>query len=393
MGRKAIRLGDCFVSDNTGTEAWRTKEWAKGVCSRNVPGMWQDFMGHVGQFGARPNEGVPRLQSAQAFSEMVMESAGWRASTLYQPQQRSVEKLWREGYSVSICLGCGRMSVGHGEPWCSTRQAIRQDRQQRTLRGGQSSVVHSATEYGTHSRTTAERNGSQVQDGVSTCQVCGQYLTEVFRNRNDATGDLPEMEVSVIQTKRRVWDILDAGPLHRFTVSGLLVHNCATIIDHGGNWWRHGSLNADREWDLSGTNYLVVGQRIEAMRERQTPEPIVCPSCTRPRSGGKRCPYCGFESHKRSRYVVQIDGALRQVDGAIIKPRYVKRKYNTAERWKKMYHRARSKKWNATFRQAEALFLLEEHYWPPRDLPFMPKNPKDMWRHVGDVPRDALISE
>lgn len=29
-----------------------------------------------------------------------------------------------------------------------------------------------------------------------------------------------------IQTRRRVWDLLNAGPRHRFTVSGRLVHNC-----------------------------------------------------------------------------------------------------------------------------------------------------------------------
>jgi hypothetical protein len=57
-----------------------------------------------------------------------------------------------------------------------------------------------------------------------------------------------------------------------------------------------------------------------------------------------------------------------------------------------MYHRAKSKKWNATFRQAEAIFVRENHYWPPRDLPFMPKSTADMWRKVSDVPRDSLIS-
>ena len=31
---------------------------------------------------------------------------------------------------------------------------------------------------------------------------------------------------SFVQTKRRVWDILNAGPRNRFTVSGVLAHNC-----------------------------------------------------------------------------------------------------------------------------------------------------------------------
>lgn len=90
--------------------------------------------------------------------------------------------------------------------------------------------------------------------------------------------------------------------------------------------------------------------------------------------------------------MVQIDGTLRQVDGAIHKPRRVKRQYNTEELWRKMYHRAKSKKWNATFRQAAGLFEHENHYYPPRDLPLMPKDPADMWCKVADVPPHALIS-
>ena len=39
------------------------------------------------------------------------------------------------------------------------------------------------------------------------------------------------LEPSLHKTKRRVWDLLEAGPRHRFTVSGRLVHNCGY---HGG---------------------------------------------------------------------------------------------------------------------------------------------------------------
>jgi hypothetical protein len=31
------------------------------------------------------------------------------------------------------------------------------------------------------------------------------------------------------QRRARVWDLLNAGPLHRFTVQGVLVHNCVVI--------------------------------------------------------------------------------------------------------------------------------------------------------------------
>ena len=166
----------------------------------------------------------------------------------------------------------------------------------------------------------------------------------------------------------------------------------AIVIDHGGNWHRHGSLNEDRIWELGQSNYLTVGKRVEAMREQREPEPIVCPECKRPRYRGRRCPYCGHEAHKHSRQVVQIDGTLKAVDGPIHKPRRRRRKCNTAYLWEQMYYRAKSKKWNATFRQAEALFAHEQHYWPPLDLPFMPVDRDDTWRKVSELKPRELIA-
>src|SRR5262249_18752567 len=39
-----------------------------------------------------------------------------------------------------------------------------------------------------------------------------------------------------------------------------------SLQDHGGNWWRHDSLNADREWRLEDTNTSVAGRREDRMR-------------------------------------------------------------------------------------------------------------------------------
>jgi len=167
----------------------------------------------------------------------------------------------------------------------------------------------------------------------------------------------------------------------------------ATILDHGGAWWRHGSVNEDREWTLGMTNHRVVGERLDRLRERKEPEPIVCPQCGKVRRSGRVCMVCGFEAHKRSRLVVQVNGALKPVEGAIQKPRRVKREPNTEMLWRVMLKRARSEKWGATFRQAEAKFYLENYYYPPRDLPGMPKESSDFWRKVSEVPPESLIQK
>ena len=163
-----------------------------------------------------------------------------------------------------------------------------------------------------------------------------------------------------------------------------------TVIDHGGNYNRHGSLNADRDWDLGQSGYKTTGLRAEGMRERPETEPIICPKCHACRLSGPKCHQCGYSSAGRSRVVVQVDGSLRQVDGPTHKPRRIAMKHDTARLWEKMYHRARSKKWDATFNQAAALFFHENHYYPPRDMAMMPRDKADWFEKVASVPRERL---
>lgn len=163
-----------------------------------------------------------------------------------------------------------------------------------------------------------------------------------------------------------------------------------TIQDHGANYRRHGSLNESRHWELGMKGRIVTGLRMEAMREKPDLEPIICPKCGAGRLSGPTCLQCGFTSHRRSKCVVQINGELKQVDGPSYKPRRVARRSNTERLWISMYHRAKSKKWNGTFNQAEALFFRENFYYPPRDLPFMPTQPADWFEHVADVPKERL---
>jgi superfamily II DNA or RNA helicase len=165
------------------------------------------------------------------------------------------------------------------------------------------------------------------------------------------------------------------------------------LQDHGGNWHRHGSLNADREWNLNLTSHMVTSMREERLRERREPEPIICPNCHHVRSGGPVCVVCGHKATRRSRMVVQENGVLKPVEGEIYKPRRVRLEPDTEELWKSIYFRARKSRNRMTFRQAVGLFVYENHYYPPKDLPFMPacKNSEHDWyRPVADVPTSEL---
>lgn len=163
-----------------------------------------------------------------------------------------------------------------------------------------------------------------------------------------------------------------------------------TVQDHGGNYIRHGSLNADRDWELGQSGYKTTGLRQDAMREKPEMEPIICPKCNAARLSGAACMKCGHRYEKRSRMVVEVNGSLKQVEGPSFKPHRIKQEPDTAKKWEQMYYRGKSKKWDATFKQVEALFQYEHHYYPPRNLPLMPKDPIDWFEKVSRVPKERL---
>jgi superfamily II DNA or RNA helicase len=164
-----------------------------------------------------------------------------------------------------------------------------------------------------------------------------------------------------------------------------------TLQDHGGHHHRHGSVNADRTWNLAYTESMIAGLRADAFRERKQAEPILCPVCGLVRSKGPKCPKCGHESSRRMRRVIQMDGTLCEVEGDVYKPRRVQMRRNTEQIWERIYYLARQSRNRMTFRQAMGLFVKKNHYWPPHELPLMPVNQMDWFLPVADVPPDRLV--
>jgi len=164
-----------------------------------------------------------------------------------------------------------------------------------------------------------------------------------------------------------------------------------TVQDHGGNWWRHGSLNADREWNLEYTDRIVSQVRERRLREEVEREPIVCPKCNGCRLAGPSCPHCGYQHEKSTRYVMQANGTLKPQEGKIYKPRVTSTHTATIEdKWVQFIRGVRRSQKESckvlTFAQAEAWMCRQNRgKWPPRTLPMMPIHETDWFRPIQQV--------
>jgi superfamily II DNA or RNA helicase len=174
------------------------------------------------------------------------------------------------------------------------------------------------------------------------------------------------------------------------------------VQDHGGNWLRHGSLNADRIWSLDDTSKSLAEARRDELRQKNSEpdshvgedgEPMVCPNCYRPRrvvigQDNSVCPYCDHRCSKKSRYVRQIDGTLKRVWGDAYRLPVRKAIPDDQKKWQQVYFSCKNS--GKTFKQAEGWFFRQYRAWPRLDMKYMPKNREDFTRRIKDVPNHNL---
>lgn len=195
------------------------------------------------------------------------------SSTLYKPQRSRLSQLRGAGDTRSISQRRGLLRIRSART--STRQlpehGCRSYRQQWTLCAGQSSLaipqrqLHEPTQFGLYvlarpSGAVSTRSAPSLDRGTR-LPIRAQHDRQLIeRGTYDRANDSSLPNKEVLQTSR-VYDILHAGPLNRFTVSGRLVHNCG----YSGGIGSYISM---------GANYGVVPEHIAAAVKAITPQEI-----------------------------------------------------------------------------------------------------------------------
>jgi len=109
------------------------------------------------------------------------------------------------------------------------------------------------------------------------------------------------------------------------------------VQDHGGHFYRHGSLNDDRVWELGQGAKDVLDKVIKERKEGTNQEPIVCPGCGAMRLSGSTCWSCGHKHTQSGIKILEEDGTLRQLKGPYIKVRKAKTDSPAIKSWFNTY--------------------------------------------------------
>lgn len=175
-------------------------------------------------------EGVLALQSSPEDPQETGSSADRGKAAVHQPERRGLRPLRRSGYHLRLRFSDRGGSVDSGEsgsvpPGARARSCGQQPR----VRPWKPAVGHPGTEQGeqkVHSAGRVQARGVAVRGEHRSAQA----LRRLFERRNlpasRVGSDAQAQGLASDPAAVDVYDIRNAGPQHRYTADGVLVHNC-----------------------------------------------------------------------------------------------------------------------------------------------------------------------
>lgn len=201
-----------------------------GLCATPDHSVWVDRQADPIEFGRAAADGLRLVRSGprhEAGVPETSEKADGGEATLHQSEGQRIQKLRSAGDTLRLFVFSAGVRLGSGEhrpPDAESRN--RQDQQRRALRTGEFEVVFGSRKPVQPTPQRASRSVAPVSDGAPRDKVRRHHTEKSFGDGFYFRADSGQMVPTELQTKGRVWDLLNCGPRNRFTAAGRLVHNC-----------------------------------------------------------------------------------------------------------------------------------------------------------------------
>jgi len=298
---QAVRQSEnCFRGDCQ-------EEQVQAVCSGRVHRVRQEGM-EVLSLRSEMHGGMPEVRQETKFSKAMPWCSKVASYALYfckrtvhKQKLFRMEKLRRTWDYIRVQVSERNGIIPDAELLNSTKSGNRQDRQRQRLCSGECSRSITEGECEQSPWTAKHKQDAQIQIDASECSLCG-LNADSSTVKDDIQRGCRQVSKEERQAKRRVWDILNAGPRNRFTCEGLLVSNCY-VLDFGENIKRHGSLD-DASYGRASAEASAKQRAAAEANGRGKP----CPACGMDSpSKAPACIECGFAFPTKERHGSKSD--------------------------------------------------------------------------------------
>ncbi len=224
-GRDAVRMGgDHFTGEAVGANMEPL------LCADQVQRLWKCAVAVFRKFNIRKIQRMQGMFKTPADTKVARKKIIGSKTKMRESQNRAVCPIWRKGnrIQVSFCFGGGIVDIRKCGK-CASRFRTGSHQHKWALRAGECAFCGKCSKQceQAHQRDTVLSSGR-----VAICKRCCDkeaiQRDEQGRDYCRCTegGGRKEEELAADRGTARVYDIRNAGPRHRFTVSGRLVHNC-----------------------------------------------------------------------------------------------------------------------------------------------------------------------
>ena len=170
------------------------------------------------------------LQQSTRPPEIPGSNSHYGQAEVHEPPRPELEALWSEGDNLRLLFSDRGRTLDSGESGqASTGARVGSSGQRQGVCSGESSVGDARAEYGQQTehysgrvptRGVALHRGGSEEETPRRVHPGAEYQAGATRSEGEV------QELARDRTTVAVYDILNAGPRHRFTVSNVLVHNC-----------------------------------------------------------------------------------------------------------------------------------------------------------------------
>ena len=222
---KTIWLGEGYQPRKTLEKRLERLPGINAMC-----GLRGNSMDAAREFNSGGLKRLPTMFTAPADTIVAGSKINSSKAEMYKPKRRQLCQLRSARNRISFQLGfrCGIMDNGKFGT-IEQEIGVGSDRYRRTLRTWEYPVCATGKES---SKQAFDRVAGMGSNGMALCPKCYYKKTvngdvqERHYTGSQICGKREAQKLADDKEKARVYDIIRSGPRNRFTVSGVLVHNC-----------------------------------------------------------------------------------------------------------------------------------------------------------------------